>query len=267
MLPDARFVNRSGAFWGSVRFVSERLGYSTRSKKASQLRDYSLAEVGGALAQFAVSKELLDGVCEYLNHRASFLNETIQPLLMDRSKAEKAYRALVRGYKPQCHLPQNKQKGKKRHLNYLTCIVNVLTEKNAKVEVDDDPRGMCIVTDQSNAVVGVLSRWMDGAYPGTVNPKAVWEIKEYYGTTTFGSRVADGVYESLLDGLEIRLIEKDCGKRIHHYLFVDDYYTWWGCGKSYLCRLVDMMHMELVDEVIFGREVFERWPAIIKTWR
>ena len=31
---------------------------------------------------------------------------------------------------------------------------------------------------------------------------ALWEIKEYYYTTTFGSRVADGVYETLLDGLE-----------------------------------------------------------------
>jgi hypothetical protein len=39
--------------------------------------------------------------------------------------------------------------------------------------------------------------------PGTVNPIAIWEIKEYYYTTTFGSRVADGVYETLLDGMEL----------------------------------------------------------------
>ena len=37
-----------------------------------------------------------------------------------------------------------------------------------------------------------------------MDPLAVWEIKEYYYTTTFGSRVADGVYETLLDGMELR---------------------------------------------------------------
>ncbi len=49
-------------------------------------------------------------------------------------------------------------------------------------------------------------------------------------------------------------------------LFVDDKYTWWNCGKSYLCRLIDMMHTGFVDEVIFGEEVFNRWPKIVKSW-
>jgi len=44
---------------------------------------------------------------------------------------------------------------------------------------------------------------VDGAFPSTVNPIAVWEIKEYYTQQTFGSRIADGVYESLLDGMEL----------------------------------------------------------------
>ena len=37
---------------------------------------------------------------------------------------------------------------------------------------------------------------------------ARWEIKEYYGTTTLGSRVADGVYETMLDGLELRELQR-----------------------------------------------------------
>ena len=36
-----------------------------------------------------------------------------------------------------------------------------------------------------------------------LNPIAIWEIKEYYYTTTFGSRIADGVYETPLDGMEL----------------------------------------------------------------
>lgn len=62
----------------------------------------------------------------------------------------------------------------------------------------------------ASAVDGVplwtLARRVEGAFPSPVNPVAVWEIKEYYYTTTFGSRVADGVYESLLDGMELAAV-------------------------------------------------------------
>lgn len=51
-----------------------------------------------------------------------------------------------------------------------------------------------------------------------------------------------------------------------HYLFVDDHNTWWGMGRSYLCRLIDSIHMGLVTEVIFGKEVVTRLPEIVKTW-
>jgi hypothetical protein len=97
---------------------------------------------------------------------------------------------------------------------------------------------------------------------------AVWEIKEYYYTTTFGSRVADGVYESLLDGLELEEIRADTKGKIDikHYLMVDAHYTWWIKGRSYLCRIIDMLHMGYVDEVLFGSEVSERIPAIVKGW-
>ena len=106
-------------------------------------------------------------------------------------------------------------------------------------------------------LVRTFSRWLDGAYPGIHDPYAVWEVKEYYGTTTFGSRVADGVYESMLDGMELK--EAAMSHRpVGHYLIVDDHFTWWVKGKSYLCRLVDILHMGLVDEILFGKEVLER---------
>jgi len=99
-----------------------------------------------------------------------------------------------------------------------------------------------------------------------VNPVSIWEIKEYYFTTTFGSRVADGVYESLLDGMELYEIKSSLGKEINHYLFVDAYYTWWIQGKSYLCRMIDMLHMGIISEVIFGKEVMTRLPVLVKEW-
>ena len=99
-----------------------------------------------------------------------------------------------------------------------------------------------------------------------MNPIAVWEIKEYYYTTTFGSRVADGVYESLLDGMELEELREQEKIDVKHYLMVDSRYTWWECGRLYLCRLVDMLHMGYVDEVLFGREITERMPKIVKGW-
>jgi hypothetical protein len=53
---------------------------------------------------------------------------------------------------------------------------------------------------------------------------------------------------------------------VRHYLIVDAYLTWWEMGKSYLCRMVDMAHMGFVDEVIFGREVVDRVPALAREW-
>ena len=111
-----------------------------------------------------------------------------------------------------------------------------------------------------------LARRVDGAFPSPVDPVAIWEIKEYYYTTTFGSRVADGVYETLLDGMELRELANAEGIKVKHYMMVDSHYTWWECGRSYLCRLVDMLHMGYVDEVLFGYEVVERLPALVERW-
>ncbi len=38
-------------------------------------------------------------------------------------------------------------------------------------------------------------------------------------------------------------------------------------GRSYLCSLIDMLHMGYVDEVIVGREVLTRIPEIAQKWK
>ena len=53
---------------------------------------------------------------------------------------------------------------------------------------------------------------------------------------------------------------------VKHHLMVDDHFTWWDCGRSYLCRIIDMLHMGYVDEVLFGREVIDRMPRLVKEW-
>ena len=79
--------------------------------------------------------------------------------------------------------------------------------------------------------------------------------------------MADGVYETLLDGMELEELEIAVQRKIQHILFIDDHFTWWECGRSYLCRMIDMLHMGYVDEVIFGREVLTRLPILARKWK
>jgi hypothetical protein len=66
--------------------------------------------------------------------------------------------------------------------------------------------------------------------------------------------------------MELEELREHEGISIKHYLIVDAHYTWWGCGRSYLCRIVDMLHMGYVDEVLFGREIMNELPRIVKEW-
>lgn len=269
-------------FWAHVKLVSERLGYSKPQKRGArtvrELRRYTVGEITGCLKEASLSSDHIQGanstegtefgklLCQYLNRRAEVLEQYVAPNLMDRDEAAAEFTKLREELNPKCALPMNKQKGEKAHHQYLVGIVNMLTEKTlAGRSFDDEPRGLTIITKDGKPL-RVLSRWMDGAYPSRVEPYAVWEIKEYYGTTTFGSRVADGVYESMLDGLELEELGLTENRKVYHYLIVDDRFTWWDCGRSYLCRIVDMLHAGLVDEVLFGREVLNRWPEIVKKW-
>jgi hypothetical protein len=71
----------------------------------------------------------------------------------------------------------------------------------------------------------------------------------------------------LVDGMELEELEAASNRRIYHVLFVDDHYTWWVKGRSYLCRLIDLLHMGFVDEVIVGREVMTRVPELAREWK
>jgi hypothetical protein len=185
---------------------------------------------------------------------------------MDATKARKVFNKLFKELQPSCPIPMNKQKGTMKMPAYLTGLVNMLIEANSNgLPCDYDPHQLTTAT-RNNLPVRTFARRVDGAFPNSVNPIAIWEIKEYYYTTTFGSRVADGIYETLLDGLEIEELREHEDIDIKHYIFVDAHDTWWTQGKSYLCRIVDMLHMGYIDEALFGYEIVERLPAIVAEW-
>lgn len=274
MRPVPSFANKPKSFWALVRTLGQHLGYTERGE--GRIRVHTPQRMGQALEELGLDADIVmqagsatglgQELERYFAYRAELLNDSVQHFLMDANQAKAEFDRLRRQLRPKCPLPMNKQKGKKKAPAYLTGIVNMLIEAHADgVACDYDPRELTTVTLKGQPL-RTLARRVDGAFPSAVNPVAVWEIKEYYYTTTFGSRVADGVYESLLDGMELEELLASEGIKVLHYLFVDAKYTWWECGKSYLCRLVDMLHMGYVDEIIFGREVIDRLPELVAEW-
>lgn len=275
MGPEKRFMNLGKEFWANVRTISQQSGYTVRG--TGQIKVHSVPGMMAAMQSVGLGTDHLCGadghstklghdLHEYFKYRADVLNTFVEPRLMDVARAAKAFNDLKSKLNSRCPLPMNKQKGEKAAPAYLTGIVNMLIEANCRrLPCDYDPRVLTTFT-RAGTPLRTLARRVDGCFPSTVNPIAVWEIKEYYYTTTFGSRVADGVYETLLDGMELDELCEHEGIDVKHLLVVDAHYTWWSCGRSYLCRLVDMLHMGYVDEILFGYEVVERLPGIVRDW-
>lgn len=275
MRPDTRFTNQSKAFWACVRTISQWLGYTVRGEGAIQV--YSVREIQKAFRELGLNGQeiaapdgqvtaLGDLLHQYFAHRADVLNNYVKPRLMNLERAKQTFERIQNARPHACPIPMNKQKGEKKAPAFLTGITNMLIEENLNgLHCNFDPRILTTVT-RHGVPLRTLARRVDGAFPDAINPIAIWEIKEYYYTTTFGSRVADGVYETLLDGMELEELALTEKINVKHYLILDDFFTWWECGRSYLCRIVDLLHMGYVDEALFGQEVVEQMPRIVGEW-
>jgi hypothetical protein len=276
MEPSPEFRNQSPEFWAVVKLASQLLGFSVRrtKKNPSRVKTYTSDDLVKALRERELDpsdrRDVIERVAKYSVERARLMEEIVHPNLMDRGEARMLFEEISdEDDFPDELISMNKQKGDKRHEAYLASIVNILTwrtlvEQHDQAEFDHNPRGP-LTFSRDGMPLRTLFRWMDGAYPTLNHPHATWEIKEYYGTKTFGSRVADGVYETALDGYELNDL-RSTGVDVKHYLFLDDRFTWWDCGKSYVCRIVDMLHVGLLDGAFFGRELVTTWPPIVSQW-
>lgn len=275
MKPDERFLNLGKEFWANIRCITQNVGYTVRGSK--NVKVPTLEDMINALQNMnlSVSHIVNDDhgytplgklIYDYYQYRAEILNTYVESHLMDVTQASELFSAMREKYKPTCPIPMNKQSGIMRTPAFFTGIINMIIEANlGGLDIDLNPRALTTMTSK-NEPLRTFSRWMDGAFPRTINPIAIWEIKEYYYATTFGSRVADAVYETQLDGMELEELRDHTTKNIFHYLMIDSHYTWWVMGRSYLCRIIDMLHMGYVDEVLFGSEVIERLPSLVESW-
>ena len=275
MKAESKFLKQPLEFWANVKLISQKIGYTERGTSQVKVPTFDVIQSVYKSLDLDSSK-IIDSkgtpttfgslLIEYFQHRATFLNYGVEPNLMNAAEAKALFNKLKKELKPKCPIPMNKQSGAKKSPAFFTGIINMLIEANSKgYDCNYDPMELTAFT-KNNFPIRSLSRRVDGCFPEVINPVAIWEIKEYYYTTTFGSRIADGVYETLLDGLELAEVRNAIGKNVHHYLMVDAYDTWWKQGSSYLCRICDMLHMGLLDEALFGKEVVERLPEIVKEW-
>ncbi len=279
MKANNKFENLDLEFWANIKLLNQRLGYTIRKTKKNpkggfvvptieSIRKVFLKE-GLSTKRLIINDKLSEFgqlVVDYMEFRGDILTNEVRLNLMNKDQAKKLFYEMKKANNPNCPLPMNKQKNEKRDFSFLTGLVNMIIEQNkGDLNCNYDPKELTAIT-KDGFPIRTLSRRVDGAFPSVIDPKAIWEIKEYYYTTTFGSRVADGVYETQLDGWELWETKENTGVEIKHYLIVDDHNTWWGMGRSYLCRLIDTIHMGLVTEVLFGKEIVTRLPEIVKSW-
>ena len=276
MKPDPKYSKMPKEFWANVRLISEAVGYTVRNKNSIKVPQ--IGEIIEAYKNKGINTDRIQNskrtltdfgkqLISYFEYRADVLNSKVQNYLMDSDDAKIQFDKMKSVINPPDYLiPMNKQKGEKKQEAFLTGMVNMVIYQSLKGKsFAHDPRNLTLVTKDSFPI-RTLARRVDGCYPDIIDPKVIWEIKEYYYTTTFGSRVADGVYESLLDGMELEELETNENIKVQHYLIVDSKFTWWVCGRSYLCRLIDMLNMGYVDIILFGKEVETELPKLVSRW-
>jgi len=277
MRANPEFENLDLEFWANIKLLNQRLGYTLRISKENPDGGFVVPTIKQIKEVFASEKlttsKLIENdkftpfgekIIRYMEYRGDLLTKKVQGYLMNKDQAKSLFYQMREELNPTCPLPMNEQTGNKKDYSFLTGMVNMLIEQNKGLHsCDYEPNELTALTE-NGFPIRTLSRRVDGAFPSVIDPRAIWEIKEYYYTTTFGSRVADGVYETQLDGWELWEAKVNKGRQIKHYLIVDDHFTWWVKGRSYLCRLIDSIHMGLVTEVLFGREIIERIPVIIQ---
>jgi hypothetical protein len=224
--PNPTFLKQPKSFWAHVRSISQQAGYTVRMQ--NKIKVPSGLEMREALQKLnldgsrlandrGIMTELGQTLHDYFTYRADILNTTVSTHLMDAKEAQRHFKKIKSKAPYKCPFPMNKQKGTKANHAYLTGMVNMLVESGIGIHsCDYDPRMLTTVTDGS-APLRTLARRVDGAFPSSVNPVAIWEVKEYYYTTTFGSRIADGIYETLLDGMEIEELQQSEKIDIKHY--------------------------------------------------
>ena len=242
--------------WELLRLYLARKGQRARDEWLSCLSGVGLLFSSEEFARLDPSIPRL--LTEYINEREGLV-EDAKALL--RSEEEALEFCRINGLA----VGQTRTQNAEHHQSSkaLIAAVSGIAQRvctGTGTTLDTDPQNRCVWNHDS--MIHVTARNLDGAVPGLVNPKVIWEIKEYWGKTKGGSKMSDAVYECQLVGKELRSYEEKACIRIYHMVFLDGREQWLH-RLSDLGRFIDLLCQGLIDDLFIGRDVELRWEECL----
>lgn len=253
-------------FWHVVRMLADQF---TRGKYADNippseiipaLRRVGTPAANGLVDYLSGREKMLGRLSRYWSTRRAIATEMLS-LMRTEEEAKEDFSTLsdkiVESYGVQI---DGYHKSPKVLVNTVDAFVDAECLPTS-TPVDKDPQSRAAIVSRDH--IWVSPRRLDGAIPSLFNPVALWEIKEYWGKTSGGSKMSDAIYEIQLVGTELRLFEDEFGVHVNHYAILDGKHQW-SARKSDLRRSVDLLYSGLLDELVVGREVLTEWPRILQ---
>lgn len=244
--------------WELVRYYLSIGTQKERSDFISALRNESAAKIGQV--KLKLEPDVSGLLVAYLDFRMKLWGVRGAKL---RTEAE-ANAFCVRVFKESPKTTQTKNRDHHQSSKALVLTATRLAEAVCKeygLTIDPNPQTRCVWLAQHK--LHVTARNLDGAIPGLLDPILIWEIKEYWGKTSGGSKMSDAVYECALVGRELREFEKRTGLHVEHAVLLDGK-DQWKSRKSDLLRFCDLYYQGLVDALFVGSEVETDWQPYVR---
>lgn len=245
------------SLWDLVRFY-QSIHTSQRPKWLQDFKTRNQIDVPGSAA-FPVSADDVKLFFEYLVQREKHFSEALA-LLRDEEESKDYCK------KNSIVVGKTTTKNAEHHQSSKSVIaaVNAIAFRvcdDIGVKGNLNPQARCVwLTDKG---LHVTARNMDGSVPTLANPAIIWEIKEYWGVTSGGSKMSDALYECNLVGRELREYQEKSGTDINHVVFVDGKVQW-TARQADLKRFIDLLNQGLIDHLIVGKEIEKTWEPTLR---
>lgn len=241
--------------WGLVRYYRSLRGGS--ENWLDTLRKDGVIRIN-ADTTFAIDKAHIDALGQYLDASMADLHNAFE-----RFRTEEEANAFCRKLGVKVEKTRTRNKGHHQSSKALIAAVTTIASRvcaKYRVELESDPQRRCVWCTRQG--LHVSARNLDGAIPGLLNPAVVWEIKEYWGQTSGGSKMSDAVYECNLVGRELREFEETAAVSVAHIVFLDGK-AQWTTRRSDVVRFLDLFHQGLIDYLMVGRDVEGDWEPLL----
>lgn len=242
------------AVWDLVRYFCALARSRTQQAKfVEDLRRQASMTVGRE-STLAIPREDVTLFLSYLEARETQLTAALSRLRDEKEALELCSR---NGWSVEATTTQS-QDHHQSSKALIAAVSNIATRVVSRrgLTLEANPQSRCVWLERNQ--LHVTARNLDGAIPGLTNPRVVWEIKEYWGKTSGGSKMSDAVYECNLVGRELREYEERSRVQVEHVVFVDGREQW-HARKSDLARFVDLLNQGLINALLVGRDVETDW--------